>query len=36
VVCEVWTAFEVKENKLRAMEMDCLRSANIEEGNYMK
>jgi hypothetical protein len=34
--CELWTAYEERENKLQAMEMDCLRSAKIEEGNDTK
>jgi len=34
--CELWTAYEGRENKLQAMEMDCLRSAKIEEGNDTK
>jgi len=34
--CELWAAYEGRGNKLQAMEMDCLRSAKIEEGNDTK
>lgn len=34
--CELWTAHEGRENKLHAVEMDCLRNAEIEEGNDTK
>ena len=33
---ELWTAYEGRENKLPAVEMDCLRSAKIEERNDTK
>ena len=34
--CGLWTAYEGRENKVQALEMDCLRSAKIEEGNDTK